>query len=242
MKVAGATQIGVVEQRGGMVILGAMFAREQRGDALAIEDTQLDGPCRDGLNACGVEAAIGAQNPQASPEPLFRMRSAGERGYNQSLGVWPDLPGPTAEPFRRPLGVAPVRTGHVLGVRAVLAADIATLVDGDALTAMEYLDRARRDAKLDLGADEGVRNRVEKVVDLDVIIEIDACARPLRELPLLGGQGAEHVALDLLEQLAPAQPEIAHRPFVHAARMTSAMASLHSASEKNVSARNRPRM
>jgi hypothetical protein len=69
-------------------------------------------------------------------------------------------------------------------------------------------------------------------VDPDVIIQVDPCARPLRELPFLGGQGGENVALDFLEQLAPAQSEIAHGPLVHAARMTCAIASLHSASEK----------
>ena len=56
----------------------------------------------------------------------------------------------------------------------------------DTLSTMEHLDDALGDADLDLGANEGVRNRVQKVVDLDVIIEIDPRAPPFRELPILG--------------------------------------------------------
>ena len=175
----------------GRLVLGGGvvgLAGEKRGDALAVEDAQFDGAGRDRFEAAGIEAAIGAQNAQASAEPLFGMRPAGEHGADQAFGVRPDLAGPAAEPIRRPLGVAPVGTGHVVGVRAVLAAHVAALVDRDALAAMEYLDRARGDANLDLGADQRVRNRVEEVMDLDVIIEIDPRAPPFRELPILGRQ------------------------------------------------------
>jgi hypothetical protein len=47
-----------------------------------------------------------------------------------------------------------------------------------------------------------VRNRVREVVDLDVIIEIDPRAPPLRELPIVSGQGNEGGTPDCLEQLA----------------------------------------
>jgi hypothetical protein len=60
----------------------------------------------------------------------------------------------------------------VVGVRAVLAAHAAALV-----AAMEDPDRARGDANLDLGANQRVRNRIEEVMDLDVIIERRARAR-----------------------------------------------------------------
>ena len=98
----------------------------------------------------------------------------------------PILPAPAAEPIRRPLGVAPMGTGHVVGVRVVLAAEVAPLVDRDALAAMEHLDRVRGDANPDLGADQRVWNRVAEVMDLDVVIEIDPRAPPFRELPILG--------------------------------------------------------
>ncbi len=104
----------------------------------------------------------------------------------------------------------------MVGVRAVLAAQVTALMGADALAAMEYLDGARGDPHVDLGADERVRDRIEKVMDLDVIVEIDPRAPPFRELPIVGGQGDESVALDLLEQLAPAQAEVAHGTLVHA--------------------------
>src|SRR5260370_25956308 len=161
------------------------------------------------------------------------MRPAGERGADQALGVRPDLAGPPAEPIRRPLGVTPVGAGHVIGVRAVLTAYVAALMGADALAAMEDLDRARGDPHVDLGADERVRDRIQEVMDLVVVIEIDPRAPPFRELPIVGGQVVEDVALDLLEQLATAQAEVAHGALVHA---------LHWASEKKVSRRSRPRM
>ena len=78
-------------------------------------------------------------------------------------------------------------------------------------------------------------------MNLDVIVEVDSRARPFRELPILGRQRGEDGAFDLLEQLAPAQTEMAHgSSFMRC--MTSAMASLHSVSEKKVDWRNRPRM
>ena len=107
-------------------------------------------------------------------------------------------------------------TRHVLRGRAALAAHIAALVNRDPLAAMEYLDRSRGDARLDLGANERMGNRVEEVVDLDVIVEIDPGAPPLRELPILGRQRRQGVAFDLFEQLPPARAQVAHGALVHA--------------------------
>ena len=89
-------------------------------------------------------------------------------------------------------------------------------MDADALAATEDLDGARSDAHIDFLANERVRNRIEEVMDLDVIIETDSRASPFRELPIVGGQVVEDGALDLLEQLAPADTEFAHRTLVHA--------------------------
>src|SRR5271170_7806060 len=93
----------------------------------------------------------------------------------------------------------------------MLAADVAALVNRDALAAMEHLDYSRGGANLDFCANQRVRNRIQEVMDLDVIIE-----PPFRELPVLGRQAVECGALDLLEQLAPAQAEMAHGALVHA--------------------------
>jgi hypothetical protein len=89
---------------------------------------------------------------------------------------------------------------------AILARETAaSLMDADPLAAMKDLDRARGDPRLDLGADQGARNRIEEAMDFNVIVEVDARAPPFRELRVVG-QGDEGVALDLLEQFAPAQP------------------------------------
>ena len=202
----------------GRIVLGARvvgLAGEKGRHALAVEDAQFDGASRDGFNAASVEPAIRAQNPQAGAEPLLGMLSAGEHGADQAFGVRPNLAGPAAETIRRPFGVAPVGAGHVIGLRAMLAAHVAALVDRDALTAMEHLDDSLGDTDLDFGANEGMRNRIEELVDLDVIVEVDPCASPFGKLPILGRQAIEGGAFDLLEQLAPAQPEFAHRALVH---------------------------
>ena len=74
MVIAAATQIGVVEQRGGTAVLGGGavgLSGEERGDALAVEDAQFDGAGGDRLNAAHIEPAIRAQDSQAGAEPLF---------------------------------------------------------------------------------------------------------------------------------------------------------------------------
>ena len=98
----------------------------------------------------------------------------------------------------------------MFGISAVPAPFIATLMGADALAAMEYFDRAGGDSHIDFDADEGVRNGIQELVNLDVIVETDACVQPFGELPIGGRQRIEGVALDLLEQLAATDAEFAH--------------------------------
>jgi hypothetical protein len=84
------------------------------------------------------------------------------------------------------------------------------------LAAMEDLDRACGGANFNLGADERMRDRIEKAVDLNVVIEIDASAAPIGELPVVGRQRRQRAPLDLFEQLTSAHPELAHGRNVHA--------------------------
>src|SRR6202167_6840785 len=131
MVVAGTTQIGVIEKRGGTAFPGrgvVRLAGEKGGDALAVEDAQFESAGGDRFEASRIEAAVRAQNAQAGAEPLFGVRPTGEHGADQAFGVRSDLAGPAAEPIRRPLGVAPMGAGHMVGVRAVLAADVAALM------------------------------------------------------------------------------------------------------------------
>jgi hypothetical protein len=106
-------------------------------------------------------------------------------------------------------------TGHVRGVGAMAPAAIAPKVSGNALAAMEHLDRVRGDAEVDLLADQGVRHRTEEALDLDVIVEADARQTPLG-IDIFGGrQPTQQRTLDHLEQLAPADAEATHRALVH---------------------------
>jgi hypothetical protein len=112
----------VIEERG----LSAVFrgrpvalAGEERGDALAGERADLQGAGRNCFGARRIDAAIKTQDAKAGAKTLFGMPPAGEHGGDQPLGVRPDLAGPAAEPVRRPLGVTPVGSRHVIVIRAM---------------------------------------------------------------------------------------------------------------------------
>ena len=79
---------------------------------------------------------------------------------------------------------------------------------GDALAAMEDFDRARRDARPHLLAQQLVRHRVVVLLDLDVIVEPDPALLPLGEDVGLGRQRLEGRALQLLEQRSSARAEM----------------------------------
>jgi hypothetical protein len=70
--------------------------------------------------------------PKAGTKTLFGIPPAGEHVGDQPLGVGPDLAGPAAEPVRRPLGVMPVGSRHVIGIRAMPGPHVAALVDAGA--------------------------------------------------------------------------------------------------------------
>jgi hypothetical protein len=171
MVVAGTAQIGVVEQRRRTAVFGRRLVAllgQEGCDAFAIERAKFEGAGRDRLDVGRIDAAIRAQDAKTGAEALFGMRPTGEHGDDQPFGARPDLASPSAEPIRRPLGVAPVRTGHVIRVGAVLSAQVAALMGADAPAAMEYLDRTCGDPHIDLDADEGVRDRIQEVMDLAV--------------------------------------------------------------------------
>lgn len=60
-----------------------------------------------------------------------------------------------------------------------------------------------------------MRDRIEKSIDLNMIIDTDARPLPRGELPVSFRQGTQRIALDLFEQLSAADPEFAHRLAVH---------------------------
>ena len=77
---------------------------------------------------------------------------------------------------------------------------------------MEDLDRARRDPRPRLLAQQRVRHRVVVPLDLDVVVEADPAFLPFRVDVGLGRQRLERRTLELIEQLAPARcPDAASR-------------------------------
>ena len=87
---------------------------------------------------------------------------------------------------------------------------------GNPFAAVEHLDRARRQAGVDLLAEQRMRHRVEEAGDLDVVIEPNPGEVPLGIFVLARRQRLECRSLDRVEQLAAAHAETAHHPPVQA--------------------------
>jgi hypothetical protein len=106
---------------------------------------------------------------------------------DQCLRGGPDAAGVALQALWRPVGLTPVRAGHVLGLSAVTRAAIAPGMGCDALAAVEHLDRALRRPRIDLFADQCVRHRVEEALHLDprkrashdMVVDADARQMPL---------------------------------------------------------------
>src|SRR3954453_22286061 len=98
------------------------------------------------------------------------MGSVVKDGDDKPYCLWPDAARPAPEALGAPLGVAPMGAGHVVGIGAVPPAGVAAFVGGDALTAMEHLDGARREPHVDLLADQGVGHRVQEASRLELVV------------------------------------------------------------------------
>src|SRR5580700_2913063 len=103
-----------------------------------------------------------------------------------------------------PVPVASMRTRHVLGDRGRTMRHGAAQMRRHALAAQENLDGPGGDPRLNVLADETMRNAVVVLGDLDMIVEIDATALPLRILIGLVRQGQQGRTIELVEELAPA--------------------------------------
>ena len=86
------------------------------------------------------------------------MRPIGQDGEDEPLGVGPDRSPPAPESIGSPLGVTPMRTGHVIGISAVPAAAITALMSSNTQTPMEQLDGPGGGANVDLLPDQAVWN------------------------------------------------------------------------------------
>ena len=80
--------------------------------------------------------------------------------------------------------------------------------DGDAIAAMEQLDRACRDPRPQLLAQQRVRHRVVVLLDLDVIVEAGPALLPLGVDVGLSRKWLERWPVQLLKQRAAARAEM----------------------------------
>src|SRR6266446_5803370 len=113
-----------------------------------------------------------------------------------------------------PVPVAPMRARHVLRNRGRTMRHGAAQMRRHALAAQENLDGPGGDARLDFLTDETMRNAVVVLGDLDMIIEIDAAALPLRILVRLVRQRQQRRTIEFIEQLPPAASPAPQRAIV----------------------------
>ena len=69
-----------------------------------------------------------------------------------------------------------MRRWHVRRHRRVLTSRVTPLMDSHAFAAVKYLNRRRRHERLHRLVNQGVRHRVEVVVDLHVVVDVDSPA------------------------------------------------------------------
>ena len=199
-RIASAADVGVQQRR---AVRGLRRRRlvepvfEDRGDGGVGQRADLHRAQADRFGPGSIKAAEQAQHTKAGAKALFRMRPAGHHGDDQSFGVRPDAAGVTLQAFRRPFGITPVCTWHVLRLGAVPRSAVASGMGGYALAAMEHLNRPRRGAGVHLLANQAVRHRVQKALDFNVIVDTDAgkagqgSARAARGMP---DEGRRHSA------------------------------------------------
>ena len=187
-------------------------------------------------------SASPAEDADAGAEPLLGMRTRAQDDLDQRGGVVADRGGFPQDPFVRPVAIAPVRTRHVVGHAWSADAAQAAQMGRDQLAAMEDLHRLGRDARLHFFAQQPERHRIEVLLDLDVVVEVDPAALPVgifircrRQRPAArAGRAARRARAASCPSRASADRS--------AASTSSRIAWFSSASEKNRRLRSRARI
>ena len=169
----------------------------------------------DRLGTGGIQAAEQAQHAETGAEALFGVRPAGQHGDDQALGVRSDAARLTLQALRRPFAISPVCARHMVGLGAMPRSAITPGMGGDAFAAVEYLDRSRGGAGVDLFADQGMRNGIEEALDFDVIVDADPREAPFGKLEVVLRKRLHGRPLDRLEQLPAAHAKPTNRAPVH---------------------------
>src|SRR5215472_10130780 len=108
------------------------------------------------------------------------------------------------DPFNGPLGVAPMRTRHMLGDGRVPAPPGAAQVHGDTFAFAEQLDSVSGNASVELLADQTMRHRIIMPVDVDMVVQPNPPDPPLGVFKGLVRQWLERRAVELEEQISTA--------------------------------------
>ena len=110
----------------------------------------------------------------------------------------------------RPVAITPVRTRHVIGDRGRAIRALAARMRRHQLAAMEDLHCLRRDACVHLFPQQPERYRIEMLLNLDVVIEIDPAVLPVRIFIRHWRQRPERGLVELLVERAPCRAPAAH--------------------------------
>ena len=151
-----------------------------------------------------------AHEPEARAVALLGMPLGGEDGGHELAGDRPRRLGPRDEPRWRPLGVRPMGVRHVRRVGRVLGAPTAPAVRGDPPALEKDLDDGGGEADLDALMQELIGDAVVVVVDGDVVVDVDAGVEPVGELVAGRRQRAQQRTVELLEERATRDTELAH--------------------------------
>ena len=189
---------------------------EDRADRGVGQRADLDSALADRLGSGGINAASRRSTPRQVRKPCSGC------GRRASIAmISPSVFGPMGmglmlQPFRRPFAISTVcARRHVLGLGAVPRSAVTPGMRGDAFAAVEHLDRAGRGTGVHLLTDQGVRHRVEKALDLDVVINPDAGEALLGILIVLLGQWLHDRAFNRLKELATADTKSTHLAAIH---------------------------
>src|ERR1700726_1167991 len=146
---------------------------EDRFDRAVGARADIDRPHGGGIEPLLPVGSGEPDDAETSAEALLGMCAFIQDQVAQRGGGRPDRGSILADALDGPAGVAPMTGRHVLWHGRVLVVAAHALMRGDALALVENLDGAGSEARLDLGADEAMRDAVVMRLDLDVIVDAD---------------------------------------------------------------------
>ena len=188
-----------------LVVAGLVQAGREDGlDGPVAQRADVQGAAAGGLQAFG---GIGAQEPHESEAAAVALLGVGlafEEPFDERGRVRSGLAAPGDEPRRCPFRMGAVGGGHVCAVGRVSAFPADPEVRGDPAVLVEDLHGLGRDPNVDLATAQRVGDAVERVRDLDVVVEVDPGLAPLRVLVALGRERLERWPVQILEPAAAA--------------------------------------